>query len=41
MRIIKVWLGLLSMCAIMMIPMTSNASELKTMEEVKECCPAN
>ena len=36
MRIIKVWLGLLSMCAIMMIPMTSNASELKTMEEVKE-----
>ena len=40
MKNIKVWLGFLSMCVVMMIPMTGNASEqvseLKTMEGVKE-----
>lgn len=40
MKNIKVWLGVLSMCVVMMIPMTGNASEqvseLKTMEGVKE-----
>lgn len=40
MRKMRVWLGLLSMCAVMTVPMTSNAEELKpslkTMESVKE-----